>query len=192
MAVLWLKIVILAFLSFQIAIITVDAAQTFYMVNDDGTCSSSTLSGIPSGRIQSNNGSTYPKGVNCEMTWNSTTGILTSLHKRLYWKTVLFFQEAYIQYMMYFHHPSIDVLCQTFTTTTSLFIFHINQVCGFGEGNFQVSKVFLFIYFGYFKKDESITFSGGRGYIICTKFSWTFKSDFGEEKFVPHRIWRQR
>ncbi|XP_062598767.1 neuropilin and tolloid-like protein 2, partial [Saccostrea cucullata] len=48
--------------------------QTFYMVNNDGSCSNSSLNAIPSGKIVSQNDSTYPNGTDCEVIWTSAPG----------------------------------------------------------------------------------------------------------------------
>lgn len=50
------------------------AAQLYHIVNVDGTCSNLTLKELSSGKIESQNGSTYPNGTNCQLTWNSTAG----------------------------------------------------------------------------------------------------------------------
>lgn len=50
------------------------AAQLYHVVNVDGTCSNLTLKELSSGKIESQNGSTYPNGTNCQLTWNSTAG----------------------------------------------------------------------------------------------------------------------
>lgn len=50
------------------------AAQLFHVVNDEGTCSNLPLNEQYSGKIVSQNGTTYLNGTNCQLTWNSTAG----------------------------------------------------------------------------------------------------------------------
>ncbi|XP_061185778.1 mucin-5AC-like [Saccostrea echinata] len=67
---LWTLIITL-FITFTIVSGT---TPTFYMVNNDGSCSNSSLNGISSGKIISQNDSTYPNGTNCKVTWTSAPG----------------------------------------------------------------------------------------------------------------------
>lgn len=65
--------VFLLLLAVHILTLVAGAAQ-LYHVNVDGTCSNLTLKELSSGKIESQNGSTYPNGTNCQLTWNSTAG----------------------------------------------------------------------------------------------------------------------
>lgn len=66
--------VFLLLLAVHVLKLVVGAAQLFHVVSDDGTCSNLHLSELSSGKIESQNGSTYPNGTNCQLTWNSTAG----------------------------------------------------------------------------------------------------------------------
>lgn len=67
--------VFLLLLAVHMLTLVAGAAQLYHVVIDvDGTCSNLTLKELSSGKIESQNGSTYPNGTNCQLTWNSTAG----------------------------------------------------------------------------------------------------------------------
>lgn len=68
------KDVFLLLLAVHVLTLVAGAAQLYHVVNDDGTCSNLPLNELSSGKIESQNGSTYSNGTNCQLTWNSTTG----------------------------------------------------------------------------------------------------------------------